>query len=71
MSDRTITPNVASEIRALSDHAWSEFTATSPQGIDLVDEASVRRLIASRIRRAIGHGELYRGALIDRALYGL
>ena len=42
----TNTQIVASEIQELSDAAWNEFTATSPQGIDLVAEASVRRLMA-------------------------
>jgi hypothetical protein len=30
----TNIPIVASEIQELSDAAWNDFTATSPQGID-------------------------------------
>jgi hypothetical protein len=71
MLDRTITPIGASVIQALSDEAWKEFTATSPQGIDFVAEASVRRLMASRIRRAVTRGERDRGALRQGALRGL
>jgi hypothetical protein len=71
MLDRTITPIGASVIQALSDEAWNEFTATSPQGIDFVAEASVRRLMASRIRRAVTRGERDRGALRQGALRGL
>ena len=62
---------VASEIQEISDAAWNEFTATSPQGIDLVAEASVRRLMLSRIRRAVTRGELDRRALRSGALCGL
>jgi hypothetical protein len=71
MLDRTVTPIGASEIQALSDDAWNEFTATSPQGIDFVAEASVRRLMASRIRRAVTRGERDRGVLRTGALHGL
>jgi hypothetical protein len=71
MLDRTITPIGASDIQALSDDAWNEFTATSPQGIDFVAEASVRRLMASRIRSAVTRGERDRGALREGALQGL
>src|SRR5262245_950140 len=35
------------EVRALSDEAWNEFTATSPEGIDYVAEASVRGLMVA------------------------
>ena len=45
MSDKSTTSIVASEIQELSDDAWNEFAATSPQGIDFVAEASVRRLM--------------------------
>jgi hypothetical protein len=71
MLDRTITPIGASDIQALSEDAWNEFTATSPQGIDFVAEASVRRLMASRIRSTVTRGERDRGALREGALQGL
>jgi hypothetical protein len=71
MLDGTSTPIVASEIQELSDAAWNEFTASSPQGIDFVAEASVRRLMASRIRRAVTRGELDRRVLRKSALHGL
>ena len=67
----TNTQIVASEIQEISDAAWNEFTATSPQGMDLVAEASVRRLMLSRIRRAVTRGELDRKALRCGALRGL
>ena len=71
MSDKSTTSVDASEIQDLSDDAWNEFTASSPQGIDFVAEASVRRLMLSRIRRAVTHGELDRRALREGALHGL
>jgi hypothetical protein len=71
MSDKSTTSIVASEIQELSDDAWNEFAATSPQGIDFVAEASVRRLMLSRIRRAVTRGELNRRALREGALHGL
>ena len=71
MLDKTVTRIGASDIQALSDDAWNEFTATSPQGIDLVAEASIRRLMASRIRSAVTRGERDRGTLRQGALRGL
>ena len=40
-----------SEVQALSDETWNEFTATLPEGIDYVAEASVRELMIARIRQ--------------------
>ena len=60
-----------SEVQALSDEAWNEFTATSPEGIDYIAEASVRGLMVARIRRAVTRGEADRRALRERALSGL
>ena len=60
-----------SEVQALSDEAWNEFTATSPEGIDYVAEASVRGLMVARIRRAITRGEADRRVLRQSALNGL
>ena len=71
MLDRTVSPIRASDIQTLSDDAWNEFTATSPEGIDFVAEASLRRLIASRIRSAVTRGEREWGALREGALQGL
>ena len=34
------TPKIMSEVQAVSDEAWNEFTATSPEGIDYIAEAS-------------------------------
>jgi hypothetical protein len=60
-----------SEIQALSNEAWDDFTATSPEGIDFVAEASVRGLMITRIRRAVLRGEADRKALRESALNGL
>jgi hypothetical protein len=60
-----------SEVQALSNEAWNEFTATSPEGIDYIAEASVRGLMVARIRRAVTRGEADRRALRERALSGL
>ena len=50
--------------------AWDEFAASAPEGIDLVAEASLRRLMATRIRRAAAMGEVDRRALRASALVG-
>jgi hypothetical protein len=71
MLDRIVAPIDVEDIQALSDDAWNEFSATSPQGIDLVAEASVRQLMATRIRSALTRGERDRGALRQGALRGL
>ena len=65
------TPKIMSEVQTVSDEAWNEFTATSPEGIDYIAEASVRGLMVARIRRAVTRGEAYRRALRERALSGL
>jgi hypothetical protein len=67
----TLSPTIMSEIQALSDEAWDDFTATSPEGIDFVAEASVRGLMITRIRRAVLRGEADRKALRESALNGL
>jgi hypothetical protein len=66
-----LSPKIMSEIQALSDEAWDDFTATSPEGIDYVAEASVRGLMITRIRRAVLRGEADRRALRKNALNGL
>ena len=40
---------IMSEVQALSDEAWNEFTATSPEGIYYIAEASVRGLMVTRM----------------------
>jgi hypothetical protein len=60
-----------SEVQTLSDEAWNEFTATSPEGIDYVAEASVRGLMVAHIRHAVTRGEVDRSALRKNALKGL
>jgi hypothetical protein len=65
------TPKIMSEVQAVTDEAWNEFTATSPEGIDYIAEASVRGLMVARIRRALTRGEADRRALRERALSGL
>jgi hypothetical protein len=67
----TPLPKIMSEVQALSDEAWNEFTATSPEGIDHVAEASLRGLMVARIRHAVAKGVLDRRALRDHALNGL
>jgi hypothetical protein len=67
----TLSPTIMSEIQALSDEAWDDFTAISPEGIDFVAEASVRGLMITRIRRAVLRGEADRKALRESALNGL
>jgi hypothetical protein len=67
----TLSPKIMSEIQALSDEAWDDFTATSPEGIDYVAEASVRGLMITRIRRAVLRGEADRKVLRESALNGL
>jgi hypothetical protein len=52
MYDREFAPVGFVDLRELLDDAWSDFEATSPMGIDLIAEASVRNMIATRIVRA-------------------
>jgi hypothetical protein len=65
------SPKIMSEVQSLSDEAWNEFTATSPEGIDYIAEASLRGLMVTRIRRAVTRGEADRRALRESALDGL
>jgi len=59
------------DLRELLDDAWTDFTATSPVGIDLIAEASLRSMIAARLMRATKAGETDRAALKALALHGL
>jgi hypothetical protein len=59
------------DMRELLDDAWTDFEATSPVGIDLVAEASLRNMIAARLMRAAKEGETDRAALKALALNGL
>jgi hypothetical protein len=59
------------DMRELLDDAWTDFEATSPVGIDLVAQASLRNIIAARLMRAAKEGETNRGALKALALNGL
>jgi len=59
------------DLQTVSNEAWDEFAASAPEGIDLVAEASLRRLMATRIRRAAAMGEVDRLALRASALVGL
>jgi hypothetical protein len=68
---RRSTPKIMSEVQAVTDEAWNEFAATSPEGIDYIAEASVRGMMVARIRRAVARGEADRSALRERALSGL
>src|SRR5262245_52604609 len=71
MEDREFAPVGFFDLQELLDDAWIEFTATSPVGIDLVAEASLRSLIAARLMRAAKTGETDRTALKALALRGL
>ncbi|HEX3244556.1 MAG TPA: hypothetical protein VHX16_04050 [Chloroflexota bacterium] len=71
MKRSAVSPKIMSEVQALTNEAWNEFTATSPEGIDYVAEASVRGLMVARIRRAITRGEAHRRVLRQSALNGL
>jgi hypothetical protein len=59
------------DMRELFNDAWTDFEATSPVGIDLVAEASLRSMIAARLMRAAKAGETDRTALKALALDGL
>jgi hypothetical protein len=59
------------DLRELLDDAWTEFEATSPVGIDLVAEASLRSMITTRLMRAAKTGETDRAVLKALALNGL
>jgi len=59
------------DMRELLDEAWNDFEATSPVGIDLVAEASLRNMIGARLLRAAKAGETDRATLKSLALNGL
>ena len=71
MQNREFAPVGFIDLQALLDDAWTDFKATSPVGIDLIAEASVRSLIASRLMRAAEKGETDRKILKAVALNGL
>ena len=71
MENREFAPVGFIDLQALLDDAWTDFKATSPVGIDLIAEASVRSLIASRLMRAAEKGETDRKILKAVALNGL
>jgi hypothetical protein len=71
MQKREFGPVGAVELHKLFDDAWTEFKATSPAGIDLKAEASLRSMIAARLMRAAERGETDRHALKALALHGL
>ena len=71
MPNREFAPIGFVDIRELLDDAWADFEATSPSGIDLVAEASLRSMIAARLIRAAKAGETDRAALKAFALNDL
>jgi hypothetical protein len=71
MQKREFGPIGFTDLHELSDDAWTEFKATSPVGIDLIAEASLRSMIAARLMRAAKAGETDRAALKALALSGL
>jgi hypothetical protein len=71
MYDREFAAVGFVNLRELLDDAWTDFTATSPVGIDLIAEASLRSMIATRLMRAAEAGETDRAALKALALSGL
>jgi hypothetical protein len=46
---RRSTPKIMNEVQSVTDEAWNEFTATAPEGIDYIAEASVRGMMVARI----------------------
>ena len=71
MQNQEFVPLGSAELQELFDDAWTEFKATSPAGIDLKAEASLRSMIAARLMRAAERGETDRHALKALALHGL
>ena len=71
MYNRAFAPAGFVDLRELLDDAWTEFEATSPVGIDLVAEASLRSMIGARLMRAAKTGETDRATLKAFALNGL
>jgi hypothetical protein len=59
------------DLRDLLDDTWTDFKATSPAGIDLIAEASLRGMISARLMQAAKRGETNRAALKALALNGL
>ena len=59
------------DLQGLFNDAWAEFNATPPVGIDLIAEASLRSMIATRIMRAAEMGKVDRVTLKSCALRGL
>jgi hypothetical protein len=57
MYNREFAPVVFVDFRELLEDVWTDFTATSPVGIDLIAEASLRSMIAARLMRAANAGE--------------
>ena len=71
MYNREFAPAGYVDLRELLDDVWNDFEATSPVGIDLIAEASLRNMIAARLMRATKTGETDRAALKALALNGL
>ena len=71
MYNREFAPVGYVDLRELLDDVWTDFEATSPVGIDLVAEASLRSMIATRLAQAAKTGERDRTALKALALSGL
>jgi hypothetical protein len=71
MYDGAFAPTGFVDLRQLLDDAWTEFEATSPVGIDLVAEASLRSMMGARLMRAAKAGETDRATLKAFALNGL
>ena len=71
MYDREFAAVGFVDLRELLDDAWTDFEATSPAGIDLIAEASLRSMITARLMRAAKRGETNRVALKALALNGL
>ena len=71
MYNRAFAPCGFVDLRELLDDAWIDFEATSPVGIDLIAEASLRSMIATRLMQAAKAGVTDRAALKAVALDGL
>ena len=71
MYDREFAAVGFVDLRELLDDAWTDFEATSPAGIDLIAEASLRSMITARLMRAAKRGETNRAAMKAFALNGL
>ena len=71
MEKQEFGPLGFTELHELFNDTWTEFKATSPVGIDLIAEASLRSMIATRLMRAAERGETDRTTLKALALNGL